>query len=172
MPEPTTNAPPKAFVISRVFDAPRALLWKCFTEVDRLKQWWGPKGFTVITAQLDLHPGGTFHYAMKAPNGTVMWGKFSYREVKAPEWIAFINAFSDEAGGTTRHPMHATWPLEMRSIFSFEDTPDGKTKFTLRWSPHNASAEEQETFEAGHDSMTQGWRGTMDQLEAYLAKTK
>lgn len=160
------------FVTTRVFDAPRDLLWKCFTEVGRLKQWWGPKGFTVITAKLDLRPGGTFHYAMKAPNGTVMWGKFSYREVKAPERIAFINAFSDEAGGTTRHPMHATWPLEMRSIFSFEELPGGKTRFTLRWSPHNASAEEQKTFEAGHDSMTQGWGGTMDQLEAYLAKAK
>ena len=48
----------------------------------------------------------------------------------------------------------------------------GKTKFTVRWSPHNATAEEHKTFDAGHDSMTQGWGGTMEQLEAYLKTAK
>jgi uncharacterized protein YndB with AHSA1/START domain len=160
------------FVKSWVLNAPRDLVWKSFTEVERLKQWWGPKGFTVLTAKLDLRPGGTFHYAMKAPNGTVMWGKFAYREIAAPERLVFINSFSDEAGGVTRHPMAPNWPLEMRSVFSFEELPAGKTKFTLRWSPHNASEEERKAFDAGHVSMTQGWGGTMDQLAAYLAKAK
>ena len=60
----------------------------------------------------------------------------------------------------------------MLSTFTFEEQPGGKTKFTVRWSPHNASAEEQKTFDTGHDSMTQGWTGTMDQLDAYLARAK
>lgn len=161
----------KDFVMSRVFDAPRDLVWKSFTEVERMKQWWGPKDFTVITAKMDLRPGGFFHYAMKAPDGTVMWGKFVYREIKAPERIVFINSFSDEGGGVTRHPLAPTWPLEMLSVFSFEELPGGKTKFTLHWSPHNASEEERKAFDAGHASMTQGWGGTMEQLMAFLAKT-
>ena len=158
------------FVISRVFDAPRDLVWKAFTEPERMKEWWGPKGFTVIASKMDLRPGGTYHYGMKAPDGSAMWGKFVYREVVAPERMVFINSFSDEAGGIARHPMAPSWPLEMLSVFTFEEVLGGKTKFTIRWSPHNATDEEQKTFDSSHDSMRQGWGGTMEQLTAYLAQ--
>jgi uncharacterized protein YndB with AHSA1/START domain len=60
----------------------------------------------------------------------------------------------------------------MLSTFSFEELVGGKTKFTVRWATHNASAEEEKTFDSGRDSMTQGWNGTMEQLEAYLAEAK
>ena len=158
----------KDFVMSRVFDAPRDLMWKCFTEPERMKQWWGPKGVKVRKSKMDLRVGGTYHYGMETPDGKVMWGKFVYREIVPSEKLVFINSFSDEAGGLTRHPMSASWPLEMLSVFTFEEQPGGKTKFTIRWSPHNATAQEQQTFDTGHASMTQGWGGTLDQLEAYL----
>jgi uncharacterized protein YndB with AHSA1/START domain len=135
-----------------------------------MKKWWGPKGFTVIQSKMDLRPGGSYLYGMKAPDGSAMWGKFVYREVVPPERMVFINSFSDEAGGITRHPMAPTWPLEMLSTFTFEEAPGGKTKLTIRWSPHNATDEERKTFDAGHDSMRQGWGGTLEKLTAYLAK--
>lgn len=160
------------FVISRVFDAPRDLVWKCFTDPEAMKQWWGPKGFTVLHSKMNLRVGGTYHYGMKAPDGSPMWGKMVYREIVPKERLVFINSFSDEAGGTSRHPEHMSWPLEMMSTFTFEDVPGGKTKFTVRWAPHNATADEIKTFDEGRDSMTMGWSGTMDQLEAYLAKSK
>jgi len=166
----SSNAPERDFIISRVFDARRELVWKAFTEPERMKHWWGPKGFTVIASKMDLRPGGIYHYGMKAPDGSPMWGKFVYREVAAPERMVFINSFSDEAGGISRHPMAPTWPLEMLSTFTFEEEPGGKTKLTIRWAPHNATADEQKTFDAGHDNMRQGWGGTLDQLTAYLAK--
>ena len=166
----TTKSPD--FVISRVFDAPRDLVWECFTDPERMKQWWGPKGFTVIASKMDLRPGGTYHYGMKAPDGSAMWGKFVFREVVAPERMVFINSFSDEAGGITRHPMASSWPLELLSVFTFEEQPGGKTKFTVTWRPHNATAEEQATFDAGHDSMRKGWGGTLEQFETYLAKAR
>jgi uncharacterized protein YndB with AHSA1/START domain len=160
---------PQEFVISRTFDAPRDLVWKAFTEPERMKQWWGPKGVTVIKSEMDLRPGGSYHYAMRTPDGMVIWGKFIYREITPPSRIVLVNFFSDEAGGVTRHPMAPTWPLEMLSIFTFEDE-GSKTKFTVRWSPLNASEEERATFAAGHASMNQGWSGTMERLEGYLAK--
>ena len=164
----TTTSPD--FVISRVFDAPRDLLWKCFTDPERMKQWWGPKGFTVIASNMDLRVGGSYHYGMKAPNGSAMWGKFVYREIVPPEKLVFTNFFSDENGGVTRHPGHDKWPLQMLSTFTFEEQPGGKTKFTVRWQTLDATSEEQNTFDTMHDSMTQGWSGTMESLEAYLAK--
>jgi uncharacterized protein YndB with AHSA1/START domain len=158
------------FVISRTFDAPRDLVWKAFTDPERMKHWWGPKGFTVIASKMDFRPGGTYHYGMRAPDGSAMWGKFVYQEITPPERMVLINSFSDEAGGITRHPMAPNWPLQMFSTFTFEDVGGGKTKFTVRWSPHNATEEERKVFATSHDSMRGGWGGTMDQLATYLAK--
>ena len=61
------------FVVSRTFDAPRALVWQAFTEEERLKSWWGPKGFPVARGQMDLRPGGCYHYAMLVPDGSISW---------------------------------------------------------------------------------------------------
>jgi len=166
------STPGKDFVLSRVFDAPRALLWQCFTDPERMKHWWGPKGFTVLSSKMDLRVGGSYHYGMRAPNGDAMWGLFKYREIVPQEKLVFVNSFSDENGGLTRHPGSAAWPLHLLSTFTFEDAPGGKTKFTVTWRTLDATEEEQKTFDAMHSSMTQGWGGTMDQLAAYLAKNK
>jgi len=127
---------------------------------------------TVLSSKMDLRVGGSYHYGMQAPNGAAMWGLFTYREIVPGEKLVVVDCFSDEKGGVTRHPGSATWPLYMLSTFSFEDAPGGKTKFTVRWQTLDATAEEQKTFDTMHDSMTQGWGGTMDQLAAYLASVK
>ena len=164
----------KDFVISRVFDAPRDLLWRCFTQVEHLKQWWGPKGVRIGKANVDFRVGGSFHYAMQPPGGDIMWGKMAYREIAPQDRLVFINSFSDETGGVTRHPMAPGWPMQMLSTFTFEDMPGGKTRFTVRWSPYEATPEEQATFDSDQSrvSMTNGWGGTLEKLEAYLAKAK
>lgn len=162
------------FVVSRVFDAPRDLLWKCFTDVERMKQWWGPKGFKVTAADLDLRSGGTFHYGMQAPDGSVMWGLFQYREIVPQEKLVLVNSFSDEKRGITRHPGADKWPLLMSSTSAFEDADPGKTSFTVRWQALDATPEEQTTFDGDQAriSMSNGWSSTMEQLEAYLATAK
>jgi uncharacterized protein YndB with AHSA1/START domain len=169
--KPKTSAAANAeeFVIQRTFDAPRALVWKAFTERDRLMQWWGPRGFKMLACTIDLRPGGVFHYCMESPDGQKMWGKFVYREIVAPERIVHINSFSDENQGVTRHPMAPTWPLETLSTATFIERY-GKTTITVHWRPHNATEEERKIFAASHDSMHQGWTGTMDRLDAYLPK--
>ena len=160
------------FVISRVFDAPRELVFKAFTDPEHMKHWWGPKGFKVIKSAMDLRPGGMYHYGLESPDGMKMFGRFIYREISAPESIVLVSSFSDEHGGITRHPMSPTWPREMLSRFDFEDIGVGKTKLTVSWTPINESDEERETFEKGRPSMTQGWGGTLEQLEAYLASAQ
>lgn len=162
----------KDFVISRVFDAPRQLVWDCFTKPERMKEWWGPKGVKVVKSEMDLRVGGKYHYGMQQPDGTAMWGRMVYRVITPPERLEFINSFSDENGGLGRHPMAPSWPIEMLSIFTFEEMPDGKTRFTVTWRPYNATDEERATFDAGHASMTGGWSGTLDKLAAYLPTAK
>lgn len=163
------KAQDKHFVISRVFDAPRDIVWKAHTEAKHLKHWWGPKGFTVTHAQVDLRPGGLFHYCLQMPDGSEMWGKWVFREIVPPEKLVVIASFSDKDGGTTHHPMSPTWPLEMLSAMTLTEEGN-RTRVTIDWIPQNASEIERKTFAEGHDSMRQGFTGTFDQLAAYLAK--
>jgi len=158
----------RELVITRTFDAPRELVWKAFTESDRLAQWWGPKDFTMVVRTLDVRPSGVFHYAMRSPGGQVMWGTFVFREIQAPERIVFISSFADEEGNIIRAPFSPTWPLEILNTVTFAET-DGKTTVTFRGSPINATGEERDTFWNRQDSVQQGFAGTFDQLAAYLA---
>jgi len=161
------------FTITRTFDAPRELVWKAWTERDRLMEWFGPKGFKMSVANLDLRPGGIFHYCLIGPDGKEMWGKFVYREIVKPERIVLVNSFSDAEGNLTRHPFSATWPREMLSTTTFTEK-DGKTTIMLVWSPLNPTEEERQTFDStlAQGGMNQGWSGTFEQLTEYLANTK
>jgi uncharacterized protein YndB with AHSA1/START domain len=157
------------FVVSRTFDAPRDLVWKAWTESERLVQWFGPKGFAMTDAKLDFRAGGTLHYCLRSTDGKEMWGKFVYREIVAPDRIVWVNSFSDEKGNLTRHPLSPTWPLEMLTTTTFTEE-NGKTTVTVRWIPLNPTLEESKTFDSSRDGMRQGWSGTFDQLAEYLAK--
>ncbi len=158
------------FVISRVFDAPRERVWKAWTEIEQLKQWWGPIGFVVTYCKLDLRPGGLMHYCLRAPDGSDMWGRFAYREIVKPERLVWINSFSDKDGGVTVHPMMPGWPRETHTTVTFKDL-GGRTEVAVAWVPVEGSTElERATFEAGRPSMTMGWTGTMEQFAQFLAK--
>jgi uncharacterized protein YndB with AHSA1/START domain len=160
----------KPFVISRVFDAPRERVWRAWTEVEQMKQWWGPKGFAVTHCKVDLRPGGQGHYCLRGPDGKEMWGRFVYREIAKPERLVWINSFSDKDGGLTTHPMNPAWPREMLTTISFKDL-GGRTEVTIEWIPVDSSSESEfGTFDKGRDSMKGGWTGTLEQFAAYLAK--
>ena len=161
----------KDMVVTRTFNAPRELVWAAWTDPEPLKQWFGPKGFTMPTCKMDLRPGGTFLYSAKSPDGHEMWGKWVFRKVVKPERLVLVNSFSDEKGGITRHPLSATWPLEMLSTTTLAEE-NGKTLITIRWAPLNASETEIQTFDAGRSGMVVGWNGTFEQLDEYLAKAK
>jgi len=169
--QPTKVSEQRPFVITRVFDAPRELVWKAWTEREHMK-WWGPKGVTIHHAQLELRPGGTFHYCMRTADGHDMWGKWVIREVVEPERLVFVNSFSDEKGGLTRHPMSTTWPLEMLSTVVFSEPSAGKTAVTLKWLPLHATGQERETFDAAHEGMTAGWTGSFERLDEYLVRVQ
>lgn len=159
-------------VITRVFNAPRDRVWKAWTEADRLEKWWGPKGCTLRVVKLDLRPGGMFHYAMEFQPGHPMYGRFIYREIMAPERLVFVTSFSDENGGITRPPfpqIRDTFPLEILNTVMFADA-GGKTTLTLRGGPIEATEAEMQTYVGMFASMQQGFGGTFDQLDAYLAK--
>jgi uncharacterized protein YndB with AHSA1/START domain len=166
--QPGTEPAAENFKISRTFDAPRQRLFDAWTQPERLGKWMSPKGFSTLRNSMDFRPGGTYHYGLGGPNNSSMWGKWTFREITAPERLVFVSSFSDENGGMSRHPMSATWPAEMLSTITFDEVSGNKTNVTVEWLPINASEEEWTTFRGAQAGMQQGWTGTFGQLEEYL----
>jgi uncharacterized protein YndB with AHSA1/START domain len=166
--EKDTQSPAPEFVITRVFDASRQVVFQAFTEPEHLAHWWGPKGFTWVSSNLDLRPGGIFHYCMRSPQGDEMWGKFVYREITPPERLVFTSSFSDAQANTVRAPFSPHFPLEVLNTLTLVEN-QGKTTLTLRGTPLNASEEERQLFASWHPSMQKGFGATFDQLDEYLS---
>lgn len=157
----------KPFVITREFDAPRARVWKAWSERESLLRWFGPKGSKMTYAALDFRPAGTFHYCLAMPDGKEIWGRFIYREITPMDRILWVNSFSDKDAGISAHPFNPKWPKEMLSEAAFSGGDD-KTTLTITWHPLDASEEERQVFDGMRDSMKQGWGGTLDQLAEHL----
>ena len=156
------------FTITRTFHAPRELVFRAWTQPEHLARWMSSAGMTQFSTSLDLRPGGVFHYGLRTPDGQQLWGKWVFREIEAPSRLVFVSSFSDAAGGFTRHPMAADWPLETLSTVTFTEQA-GQTVLTLSAAPLNASESERQTFAGAVAGMDQGWGGTFAQLETYLA---
>ena len=161
--KPVVETTDHEFTMTRVFAAPRELVWQAWTDCEHLQHWWGPKGWTLPVCKLDFREGGVWHYCMKgpAPDGNEMesWGKATYQEIVEPERIAYLDAFSDEAGN-----VNEALP-ELMTILTFEEV-DGGTRVTdvARF----ATAAELETVLAM--GMEAGLTETWNRLEAYLAQ--
>jgi uncharacterized protein YndB with AHSA1/START domain len=167
VPVPRAQSAKDAFVLTRVFDAPRNLIFKAWTDPKELKRWWGPAGCTVGTCKVDLRPSGMCLYSLEMPHGSALWGRFIYREITPPERLVFVSSFSDEKGGLTRAPFSGRWPLEIFNTITFAEN-EGKTTLTLLATPINAIEEERQTFADAMGSLRQGFGGTLDKLVKYL----
>ena len=157
------------FSYTRVFNAPRELVFRTMTETEHLTSWWGPAGCSIDVLNNAPQAGGQFFYCMRFAPGVEMHGIFDYLEVTAPERIVYINGFADAEGQRIRHPMTPSWPLEMHNTVTLSVEDGGKTRMTLVSSPVNASDIEVETFKAGRSAMEQGFGGMYEAYERYLA---
>ncbi len=148
----------REFVMERIFDAPRQLVWKAWTEPERLAHWWGPKGWTLPVCKLDFREGGVWHYCMQGPAGETSWGKAVYNEIVEPERIVYTDNFSDEEGNL----VEGMPELHITVLFTEHE---GKTKLTNR--ALFPSAESLKAIMAM--GMEQGATETWDRLEDYVA---
>jgi uncharacterized protein YndB with AHSA1/START domain len=162
--DPAEEPASRELVITRMFDAPRALVFKAWTEPERLMRWWAPKGFTTPFCKVDLRPGGVFHYCMRSPEGQDIWGIGVYREIVEPERIVYTDAFADAEGNPVppaHYGMSSSHPPETLVTVTFAEH-EGKTTLTLRHSILE-SVEEREGTQ-------QGWTEMLDRLAEELAK--
>ena len=161
---PATEPADRVLVITRIFDAPRELVWKAWTEPERFMLWWGPKGFTAPLCKIDLRVGGLYHNCMRSSDGKDYWSTGVYREIVPLERIVCTDSFADEKGNVvpaTNYGMSADFPLEMLVTVTFEED-NGKTKLTLT---HVGLP-----FGEDLDNCRTGWNESFDKLVAVLAK--
>jgi uncharacterized protein YndB with AHSA1/START domain len=120
-------------VITRTFDAPRELVWKYWTEPERAMKWWGPKGYTCPSAEMDVRVGGKYLLAMRSPEGKDYWSTGTYKEVAEPYHLTMSDSFSDEKGNVVPasfYGMPGEFPMELWVFVSFEEH-GGKATMTL-----------------------------------------
>lgn len=155
-------------VLARRFDAPIARMWDAWIEPEQFAQWLGPRGSTTHLIEADIRTGGKLRTRMETEHGTLLTA-FFYREVTKPHRIVWEHCFADEMGELVRPPFFKVWPLKLLASVSLEEAGSSSTLVTLRWEPIEASPEEVEAFVAALSGMDEGWRGSFDQLEAFLA---
>lgn len=152
----------REFVITRVLNAPRELVFKVWTEPKHIEQWWGPKGFTTRVDEIDLRPGGTWRYVMCSPDGTEYPVKGVFREVVPPERIVT----SDEFDEGFEQLVKADLPSGIIVATAiFEDLGD-KTRLTLRIM-HPTAEDRRKHEEMG---VIAGWNSSFDCLDEVLVK--
>ena len=156
------------FRISHSFKVSRDTLWAVYTQPEHLCKWFGPQDFTMPAYDMEFRVGGAFLHALQAPDGTQMWGKWEFLGIDAPRRLSLVQHFSDREGGIARHPLSPAWPLRTMATTTFTEEGSG-SGLHLEWLPFESTLDETATFDAGHESMQQGWTGTFAQLEAYLA---
>lgn len=158
------------FVTNRTFDASIDTMFEMWTDPKHF-QWLGPAGTTIKYIKADIRSGGSAFYVMTGPGDTKIYGKAEYKEVTKPNRIVYDQMFCDENQKVTRHPMAPTWPEVMQTTVILTEEDAGKTRVTLKWEVvGEATAAERKTFHDSKAGMGQGWGGSFDKLEEYLAK--
>ena len=129
-----TASETEPMVITRVFDAPRELVWKAWTDPKYVMQWWGPKGFTAPFCEIDFRVGGKFLLSMRTPDGQEGWNGGEYYEIVPYEKIVSSMYFSDSKGNKIE-PEQLGIELEAiddaHNVILFEDIGNGQTKLTF-----------------------------------------
>ena len=141
----------RVLVMTRIVDAPPALVFQAWTEPERITQWWGPRGYTTVSCEVDLRPGGAWRVRSRSAQGVEVAERGVFREIAVGERLVFTHAWEDAEGKPG---------LETLVTLTFEDH-DGKTKLTL----HQAVFDTVED----RDGHAEGWGESLDMLAEYLA---
>jgi uncharacterized protein YndB with AHSA1/START domain len=150
-----TDTADREIVLTRDYDAPRALVFDAWTDLKHLAKWWGPNGFTTTTHAIDVRPGGVWRFIMHGPDGRDYQNQITYLEIVKPERIVYKHGGEEECLEDASH----------LSTITFEDI-DGKTRVTLRMV--FSSPEERDRIEKEYGAI-EGGKQHLARLAEYVA---
>ena len=141
----------RELVMTRMFNAPRRLVFKAWTESERAAYWWGPRDFTTISCKMDVRPGGAWRRVMRSPQGTLLVKSGVYREISEPERLVFTYCDETDDGDPG--------PQTLVTVTLTEQ--GGQTKLVLRQTGFASTS--------ARDSHEDGWTGCMERCAEFLA---
>jgi uncharacterized protein YndB with AHSA1/START domain len=156
--------------VTRVFDAPRELVWKAWTDPKYVMQWWGPKGFTAPVCKMDVRVGGKSLCCMKTPDGQEFWNGIEYHEIIPYEKIVSSMYFADAQGNKVEPEAYGIEHEAIEGAYDvtiFEDLGNGQTRLTHIGNEPMESAK--------NSGQLEGWNQILDKIAdvlAELAKSK
>ena len=151
-------------VVTRVFDAPRELVWKAWTDPKYVMQWWGPKGFTAPVCKIDFRVGGKFLCCMRSPDGQEFWNAGEYHEIVPHEKIVSSMYFADAQGNKVEAEHYGIEHQAIEGAYDvtlFEDLGNGQTKLTFIG---NEPLED-----AKNSGQLEGWNQILDKVAEVVA---
>jgi uncharacterized protein YndB with AHSA1/START domain len=137
-------------IITRTFDAPRALVFKAWSAPEHMVRWLGPKDFTAPHCSMDFRVGGAYRACIRSPEGKEYWMRGIYREIVAPERIMFTFSWEEEGERGRENLVTVTFAEQ-----------DRKTRMTFRQAFFESVSE--------RDSHNEGWSECFDRLAQFLA---
>jgi uncharacterized protein YndB with AHSA1/START domain len=140
-------------IATRVFDAPRDLVFEAWTDPKHLAQWWGPTGFTTTTRAIDFRSGGVWRFVMHGPDGRDYENRISYVEIVKPERLVYRHGGGEDVD-----------PVQFEVMVAFEDLK-GKTKLTMQMVFPSAAERERVIKDYGADK---GLAQTLARLGEYV----
>jgi uncharacterized protein YndB with AHSA1/START domain len=152
---PSAHNPRTEVTLTRIFDAPRDLVWKAWTDPAMLARWWGPHGFTNPRCEADVRAGGKILIHMRAPDGTVFPMTGTFDEVAEPECLVFRAVPIDDNGAAL---------LESLTTVTFHDL-GGRTKVIV----HASAAPLQPVADQMLKGMEAGWTQSLERLAELVA---
>jgi len=155
-------------VMTRVFGAPRELVFEVWTRAEHFRRWFGPHGAEVVDCELDARPGGIIRFGHRFPDWTVHV-KGGFREVVLKERLDFSIGFVDELGRPGRHPMFPDWPLDamMECTVTFEAV-EGGTRVTVVQSVSPSALASHPSVKRNLELAREGWSQVLDRLGEHL----
>ena len=149
----------RSVVITRIFDAPRELVFKAWTDPKHVAQWWGPKGFTNPVCEMDVRPGGALRIVMRGPDGAEYPMTGIYREIAPPERLVFTNIAVDGEGKTL---------LEGLTTVTFAEYAGGKTRLSVE----TRAVARVDYASRMLEGMETGWTQTIDRLGEHVTRMR
>jgi uncharacterized protein YndB with AHSA1/START domain len=144
----------REIVLTRVYEAPRELVWTAWTDPKHVVHWWGPDGFTNTIHEMDVRPGGVWRFVMHGPDGRDYKNRINFIEVERPERLVYTHGGDDDVE-----------PVSFHVTVTFEDQGSGRTKVTLR--SVFPTAEERDRVVKDYGAI-EGGRQTLARLADYL----
>lgn len=160
------------FTISRTFDAPRPLVFKCWVEPEHFEKWaLAPAGCSCRLLHADVRPGGCYHVEQTGPDGGLFYFKVEFREISPVDQLVFVTSICNETGEVITHPSLPEWPARLLTTVNFEVDGEG-TRLTVIWELMEAAPAQAAFFMGNQQIGRQGWTESLNRLQQTIEQAE